>query len=415
MNEDAMHKTDVTRFAYLHQVYCKSIYELRVVLLCIVFIIILFAKVIYLNELALLEHVQIVLFPFIAIALLFVPRRDECKMPKIFIICALIAGTVTSGIYYSKISLLPIRNHVVFGGFSGDVEALQERRFVRRYEQIAQVYNAPSATMVPFTFEENDHALRWLHNQKDVRLLVYGDMSWGRLALSTWIPDEVNGVGFVENYPEWIIEASQRYKLDLNLQVVGVRSRNFFLPMLLVRVPEEVNVSKEPPELFLHVLGFIARGLMSDMNLDSDVLQIESNDIQGSDLLSMRVGAFRDATHVFGPWRSNSLLGLSEFLLGTFTTYGAILSESEPASFACAIKAFRRAAGYIQTSHDSHLAASIFNNVAVAQLMLSSDKQSIDKALEWLQIASKMRDRNGNVILGARVALFNIMLIERSL
>ncbi len=351
------------------------------------------------------EDLQTLVFPIIAISVLYLPRNTQFRIPLAAFGCAIFLWL---GSALEVRGFMPVRSSgqgVFLANLEGDSERYYSRERLRLYNLIAKAYDLPHMTMVHRRFSTPVGAHNWLNKQRKGIVLLFGGQKWtqGVFKSEGWqyLQSPIHNLEGFE-LPNPVIEEIHKLKINLRDDAFVVSNEDLEMPLFLQVTPERFQLPSIPGELFNRFLAWLSGGLREKLYGMSQSVEEKS----------MRRDYFNEAASVVGPWLSNAPRGLGKFFVASDDTVNALAKE--PSLFRCALKQFREGAAFATIQEAPEINAAIFNNAGVAMLLQATERKHFAKASQWLWHAAITVDSNGQPVLGAKLAMLNVIMLDRA-
>jgi len=365
-----------------------------------------------------IDSLQTWTFP-IFLALFWGLSRNKAYRPPLPLFgCALVCWGFAALNVRGYLSLFQLHDRVVLAPLADDRDGAEARELYRRYNVIASAYGLPKMDLLVRDLSDASRAKEWLVGNRSVDLLVRGTKEWLLVGFSNVALEIAGAMRSSEAPPEFRSEAA-KWKIPLNDSVRIIHAEGVPTPLLLALVPDELPLPSAPSELSRHYLGWLARAIgekTSVREFGNPKLALGSN----PDFEKLRVGAFREdalaqMTMMLGSWKSPQPIALARLLLGTYELSGALNEISaNPESLYNAISTLQQAQRLLRKEVHPELTSLIRNNAAIARVFEAESDDDFSKARHEFITTAQIVDSNGVPTLGARMAMFNMMLLEQS-
>lgn len=386
--------------------YLSPFWLIFLAVLLLVFLILAYSGV-------LIEDLQTYFFPLFLVTLWRLPRSPAFRLPVPLVIFAffLWVGVESVGAFSRSSSLPSIR----LSRLQGDSDGLRARGLYQRYNEIARTYELPSMSLLQLSFDGDAEAREWLDEKPNCPFLIYGPPRWFRVVFprdaSRYFADYPRLMK-IEDMPQLFKDSARHLGILLERDVAVAYMPGVGVPLALTFQPEVVGIPGEPAELSRHGIAWLAKGLER-----GPWAQREGDRMAEQERASRhaaRFDAFYEAGHISGPWKTNILLGLSYYFMGTLDLLEALDSPRvEPVLTESALRAFRKAAALVVRWKDPGVAAAVFNNAAVAQLAKGTSSGDLAKARKWFKYALTSRGESQKPSLASRVAMLNLISLDQ--
>jgi hypothetical protein len=362
-----------------------------------------------------ISHAQIALFPIVAILLALLALAIKYR-PLLLLVCVSTIGWI-----FSTSNLLAVLPSAIQSGDlffakyedSHDPEGIESWHRYRLYSKYARAYPFPDAHILDREFKNNDAAAIWLNSKNGKALLLRGDKNWPSVVFKQKSTDYFRSYKFDNKRYAELATRAEALKLDLNDEAVVIPWLEGEQEFLLQIAPEVITVPSAPEQLTLPLIGWLAHGLSLNLSL-------KENEADNAVLESIRRDAFNEAASIVGFWKSLTGIAAAEFFRATHDSYVALSWNGNAdqsgwgeTTLDCALKSLRTAAGRVIKKNDPEIFAAIYNNAAISLLYKNPTPEDILTIKSWLTKASKTKDRDGHVVRGAKLALLNLVALDK--
>lgn len=365
-----------------------------------------------------LELVQTAAFPVFAVMTFLLFRNSQVRPPT---------GLFALSLCCWGWGALNIRGHlpdliddrivtlaIPDGGFGENAD----RQLLRRYNVIAQAYRLPKMTIRLRSFAGTAAAQQWLNGRSETRMLV---VPAGEEWLTVVFPANLRlgpprtqmwETALDASVVARLREQSALYQVDLSERVEVLTQAGLGSPLVLAISPDSIAVPTEPSELTRHYLGWIARGISET----PDRLRTPPDAPPPPDPTVAAYEFHQDALSqtlmMLGAWHSPTPLSLGRFffanvnLLETVTQHGAT-----PLRFATILGEYYSSLKLLRRGYDDELEALVRNNAGVARMLAADTDDQRRAAQREFAIAAAIAGKDGNPVLGARLAMLNLTML----
>ena len=305
----------------------------------------------------------------------------------------------TPGVYLAKVE--------------GDTSDLEARAFERRYRDVSRTYSLPTLEMVHRRFDGADDASKWLNSRELGVSLLAGNQRALRLYLAPKAGEQL-AVGEVSAPLSNEAHAEARkLQLVLDGRVRGLRLPASDLVLGVGVIPEFVSLPNHAPELVQHYVGWLSRALRVDL-LTFEEGSLTDDSHQG--LLALQRDALNEAMMVEGAWSSYTPTGFAQMMVATGYLLQATSSEVDgyqSGVLQLVRTAYARSKRLMRLKFDPEAYAVLLNNDAVVRILQSESDGERRDVRKLLWQAAGIRDAKGGAVLGAKLAILNLVLMER--
>lgn len=360
----------------------------------------------------LMESFQFVVFPIVLVIVWRLPKESQSRLPTPLLLLAFLLWVSVRSYGYVTDRL---NGHaVLLAHFKKDSGGVEAQHFYRRYTEISRTYELLPMHLLHRGFDNDREAREYLAQTESSPFLMYGPTSWFRLVFTESVSgytDEYPLLARPSEIPEYFSNAAKEFGIALNRDVVVVELNSLDVPFAVAYQPEVIGVPGEPAELTRHSVAWLSKGL--------ELFDPTPGESIGEERLvgrrAKRFNAFYEASHVAGSWRTQVLLGLSHYFLGTMDLLDALDREgTELMPIESALSSFKKAAGLAIQGSDPEVFSAIFNNAAVAQIAKGGSPENVKKARSWLKLALTTQFHTGEPVLGARAAMLNLISLDQA-
>ncbi len=359
------------------------------------------------------EDMQAALFPFVLLLIWRMPQSAALRVPPSLLLGAaalwLVGGLNVRGYLPSLLST----PGVYLAKVEGDTSDLEARAFERRYRDVSRTYSLPTLELVHRRFAGVKDASAWLSSRDQGVALLAGNQRVLRLYLS---PEAGEQLAIGEAITPLSNEAhaeARKLQLPLDGRVRGVRLPASDLVLAVGVIPELVDLPSHAPELVQHYVGWIARALRLDLLTSEDN---SVTDDSHQETLALQRDALNEAVMVEGAWSSYTPTGFAQMLIATSYLLQASTLESDgyqPGVLTVVRNSYARSKRLMRQKFDPHAYAVLLNNDAVVRILQSESDGERKDVRRLLWQAAAIRDAEGRAVLGAKLALLNLLLMER--
>lgn len=371
------------------------------------FLLVLFSILFPLGSLALghsLSHMQTICFPVVLLGVAAIARFSRLVpvwVPGFALLGWLMSLGYGQYCHARAADEFKLRIHSV----AGDVLNVRARGLERYTAMVSRNFGLPLPVLSNSSFSSLQGAAAALLARSHSGVLVYPQgENWSVL---------VGGVAGLEfcgleaSDCREVVDLAESYGIlekqngkTVNLGAVAFWPRFSRSPLLLGVAPEQIALSAQPLDVTAQYIAWMSYGLGLLQHPALDSLQrVRAED---AFLVARRLRGFSGMT---SPTAAASLLvGVSRLLPRT---------EIEPQTVRESAKDFIRAKKLSRKEFDPEIHALALNNLAVAQLNSKFSPKSLKAIRRLLHSASLLRSKDGRPVLGARIALVNLSLLER--
>lgn len=351
------------------------------------------------------EVVQTCSFPALVGALWYGLRRSWLRVPNAAVIAALlfwafsasyIDGQYPAWAYGGKIILTELKD--------GDTP-VNLRESYRMYGRHAEQRNLPEMSFIHHAFRSEADARAWLHSSKRPRVLLRGKADWPRAVLSPDARDYYSGETPVVNSD--VRAQAAKLGIDIDRDAALITLPDLGLTLATQITPEEFRSPSEPQFLSHEFLGQLASGIGIPLRLPTKGESSVNDAVQNA----KRRDILLVTATLEGHWKSFAPLAAGSFFVGTHDLLTAGLERS---TLLCSYDAFLRGTKRADNKQDAELFAAISNNKGVARIALAYRDKDFIKAERAFRRAAVITDGDGQPVLGAKLALLNLHLLEQS-
>ena len=311
-----------------------------------------------------------------------------------------------------------------FARLKDDPTGLVGRGVMLRVNHIADTYRLSELAPLQRKFNGRQGARRWIDQQPESPALVAGtnemfqifvssnfDQSIDRL-LSRFRRAPLTRAGEIE-------KLAQQYGFDTAHEGVEISIPGSDTPLILVSAPEIISVPGQPVEMNRHYLAWLLNGVMRLSETEAGPalrqLGLKKKDlIPDLARLPAATDAFNEASRIVGDWPTPLPMITSRFFLATLNLIEGIDGRFEDGPVKQADELYRSAAGFARRELNDPVIAALWNNRAVARLLLSTEENDVREAKRWLLRAAAVIDSSGSPVRAAKAAMVNLVLLERS-
>lgn len=368
-----------------------------------------------------IELAQTIFFPLFLLCLWRLPRSKAFHLPSGLVFASLACWGVSGLHVRGYLPDLFSTEHITMSRLVNDVsDDKNSREFFRRYRTIARAYSLPSMELLARRFADAGDAQKWIDSKKNVSLVLGGNAEWLDVSFSTaefHLPGE----------PKDSLLRAEVAKLAKDWNIVFERDHISLIqppgsptPVLFAMLPKTLSLPSEPSELTLHFLAWLARSLSANTEQASAFGDASTELGRSESFRQLRENAFREdaivqMTKMLGSWKSPAPLSLSRLILGTFQLSETLaeISSSNLNTIAAASE-LNAAQKMLRTERYPELISIVRNNFGVARSFVAeTDEEFMKSRKEFLGTATITGD-DGQPTVGARVAMINLILLERA-
>ena len=359
------------------------------------------------------EDMQALLFPFVLLLIWRMPKVAALRVPPVLLLGAgafWLLGSLNVRGYLPSVFSTP---GVYLAKVDGDTSDLEARAFERRYRDVARTYSLPALEMVHRRFDSAAEASAWLNSRELGASLLAGNQRALRLYLSPKAGEQLAAGEAVTPLSNEAHAEARKLELPLDGRVRGLRLAASDLVLAVGVIPEFVSLPNHAPELVQHYVGWLSRALRIDLlTVEEGSLTDDSH----QELLALQRDALNEAMMVEGAWSSYTPTGFAQMMVAT--GYLLQASASDVDGYQSGVLqlvrvAYARSKRLMRVKFDPEAYAVLLNNDAVVRILQSESEGERRDVRRLLWEAASIRDAKGGVVLGAKLALLNLVLMER--
>lgn len=363
-----------------------------------------------------IEDTQTLFFPVVLVSFWKFPRTSNFCFPIAFVILAF--GCWGFSFLFTR-AFVPNRlmsRAIYVSRLSDDQHEVETHRFQRQFHEVAKTHSFTGLSQLERTFRNELDALAWLSHHPQALMLLRGSPALLEVILParglTW----ENGATLDPDIPESLLQASRRAGIELSKDTIILQPRDLDVALAIAGTPELLRLPGPPPDQSWHFLVLLAKGFsVGSGTRGSPKIQDQTFAL----FQAKRWEEFVEASRLYSGWRFTSPRALAEFFLGTDQLLGSTRNSAEGAKeIQCALLNFRRGMRYARKKQDREILAALFNNAAVAQLLLahtgSTEERDYRTARKWLLQAASIVNSSGKVVRGGKLAYLNLVMLERA-
>ena len=359
------------------------------------------------------EDAQTVLFPFVLLLVWQLPRLPVLRVPSVLLSAAAafwLVGTLNVRGYLPSLFSTP---GIYLAKIEGDTSDLEARAFERRYRDVSRTYSLPGLELVHRRFDGAGDATRWLTTREQGVALLSGNQRALRLYLSPKAGEQLAVGEPIAALSNEMHAEARKLGLKMDGRVRGARLASSDIVMAVGVIPESIELPNQAPELVRHYVGWMARALRVDLlTLEESPLTNDSH----QEVLALQRDALNEAMMVEGAWTSYTPTGFAQMLVATGYLLQSARAESDgyqEGVLKLVRAAYSRSKRLIRQRYAPDIYAMVLNNDAVVRLLQSESDGQRKDVRRMLWQAAAIKDANGGVVLGAKLAYLNLLLLER--
>jgi hypothetical protein len=338
-----------------------------------------------------IEDAQTFLFPIFLLAIWWGLRRGESfKLSTITLISLLFVWAVSAANVRGFGASFLKKDTIYLSRFPEDPNSVLGSNYSFYYNRVADHYRAPHMKVIQRKLSNPIQAEVWLNQRDFEKILITPGNPWGRIYLAKHFL-LFGEKSSVEPSAD-ILKLSEALSLDENddfylLNIPGVE-----LPLAIAIHPTQMQLPMVPEDLLAIFLAKFSKAVASHS-------------------LGNRSEYFTQASDVIGPWLTNGPRSLSAYYSATIELFRSISKQEGSADLECLIRDFSKASGLNQGYLD--LRSGIYNNLAITYLLSDKDGENLELVKDLLIKASSLYDRENQPYINTKVALLNLMVLDR--
>ena len=369
-----------------------------------------------------IEDLQTFLFPLFLGSFLLLFRGLSSRFLGLAVAATVLIWAV--GALHVRGYLGPKSGAAYFARLNDDPTGLVGRGVMLRVNHIANTYNLSDLVPLQRMFNGRQSARRWIDQQPESPALVAGTNEIFQIFVSSHFDQSIDRLlSRFRRAPlsraDEIQQLAVKYDFDTSRDGVEIALPGSDTALILVSAPEIITVPGRPVEMNRHYLAWLLNGVLRLSETEAGPalrqLGLKKKDLL-PDLarLPAATDAFNEASRIVGDWPTPLPMITSRFFLATLNLIEGIDGRFEEGPIRQADDLYRSATGFARRELNDPVVAALWNNRAVARLLLSSEENDLREVKRWLLRAAAITDSAGNPVLGARAAMINLIMLERS-